>query len=400
MTPAWIETLFACRRRGQSAALVTVAAVRGSAPRESGARMIITANTCTGTIGGGNLEFRATAIARDCLAGALPSGSLLRFPLGAGVGQCCGGEVTLLFERIGTDSPDNAWIDRVALYCASQAPCVVVRRGVRAEGFEQADSAERADEFERAEAAGCVGGTSTIVVSADDRFGTFGQASPDEHVERLARELLSNRAGTYLVASTSRNAIRHDHAQYWLFDPVRPPDSTLMLFGAGHVGRALVQVLAHCPGSIVWVDSRPDAFPASIPPGVRVESGADPLAEVDAALPGSCYLVMTHSHALDEALAERILRRDDVAWFGLIGSVTKRRRFEQRLAARGIEPARLAAMVCPIGVSGIHGKEPALIAVSVAAQLLQAQAQALRSEGWPFGSSAQAAANQESASQG
>jgi xanthine dehydrogenase accessory factor len=91
---------------------------------------------------------------------------------------------------------------------------------------------------------------------------------------------------------------------------------------------------------------------------------------VACAPPGASYLVMTHSHALDQRLAEAILARLDVGWFGLIGSKTKRKQFEHRLRARGFEPARIEAMACPIGLPGITSKEPAVIAASVCAQLL------------------------------
>ena len=99
-----------------------------------------------------------------------------------------------------------------------------------------------------------------------------------------------------------------------------------------------------------------------------------PAAEVAAAGPGACFLVMTHSHALDQALAEAILRRGDFRYFGLIGSLAKRRRFEQRLGALGFSPDILARMTCPIGIEGVDGKAPAVIAVAVAAQLLSLQA--------------------------
>jgi xanthine dehydrogenase accessory factor len=100
-----------------------------------------------------------------------------------------------------------------------------------------------------------------------------------------------------------------------------------------------------------------------------------PEAVVDEAPAGASFLVMTHSHALDQTLSEAILRRDDVGggvgWFGLIGSKTKRMQFEHRLRDRGITPQQLTTMVCPVGVPGITGKAPAVIAASVCAQLLQ-----------------------------
>ncbi|MBK8738741.1 MAG: xanthine dehydrogenase accessory protein XdhC [Betaproteobacteria bacterium] len=155
------------------------------------------------------------------------------------------------------------------------------------------------------------------------------------------------------------------------FDPVLPADFHIVLFGAGHVGRALVPILGGIPCRVTWVDTRDDAFPVVVPDNVETVLTDAPAVEVAAAAPGSYFLVMTHSHALDEELSERILRRGDFAHFGLIGSGSKRRQFERRLAARGIPAERLAAMTCPIGVAGISGKEPGVIAVAVAAELLQ-----------------------------
>ena len=100
-----------------------------------------------------------------------------------------------------------------------------------------------------------------------------------------------------------------------------------------------------------------------------------------AAPAGAYFLVMTHSHALDQSLAEAILARGDFAYFGLIGSATKRRQFERRMAARGVSAERLAGMTCPIGIPGIKGKEPATIAVAVAAQLLEVRERAVAQQG-------------------
>ncbi len=149
------------------------------------------------------------------------------------------------------------------------------------------------------------------------------------------------------------------------------PDFQLVLFGAGHVGRAVVRTLADLPCATTWVDSREDEFPNDIPANEQRVCTDEPECEVDAAAAGSYFLVMTHSHALDQVLSERILKRDDFAYFGLIGSLSKRRQFERRLLDRGVSQAQLARMRCPIGVDGIAGKAPATIAIAVAAELLQ-----------------------------
>lgn len=145
----------------------------------------------------------------------------------------------------------------------------------------------------------------------------------------------------------------------------------VVLFGAGHVGHALVRLLGSLPCVVQWVDERDELFPDETPANVQVEATDTPAALVERAPPGAYFVVMTHNHALDFELTMRILRRRDFAWFGLIGSQTKRVKFERRLVARGIEPARLAQMVCPVGVPGIVDKAPASIAVALAAQLLQ-----------------------------
>ncbi|MEZ5649273.1 MAG: xanthine dehydrogenase accessory protein XdhC [Burkholderiaceae bacterium] len=141
----------------------------------------------------------------------------------------------------------------------------------------------------------------------------------------------------------------------------------LHLFGAGHVGRAVVQALATVPCVVEWIDERESVFPVALPEHTRVVFSDDPAAEVDHARPGDYYLVMTHSHARDLEIVGAILRRNDAGYLGLIGSRTKRARFEHRLRARGLDPQGLH---CPIGLPGATGKEPWRIALSVVADLV------------------------------
>ena len=164
--------------------------------------------------------------------------------------------------------------------------------------------------------------------------------------------------------------LAHDHPAAW---PETPPRFFLQLYGAGHVGRAVVHLLAGLPCRVQWVDERESEFPAGeLPPHIEKLCVEPVHAEVTAAPAGAFFLVLTHSHALDLALAEAILKRGDFAWFGLIGSKTKRARFEHRLLERGFSPVQLARMACPIGLPGLTGKEPEVLAVSVVAQMLLA----------------------------
>ncbi len=152
-----------------------------------------------------------------------------------------------------------------------------------------------------------------------------------------------------------------------------PPRFVLQLYGAGHVGRAIVHLLADIHCDVTWLDARDAEFPAAVPPHVAVRCVDEPQAEVDTAPAGCFYLVLTHSHDLDLRITEAILRRGDFGFLGLIGSASKRARFMHRFEARGIAPEVLNRLTCPIGLPGVHGKEPAVLAVSAVAQLLTLQ---------------------------
>lgn len=325
---------------GTPTVLVTVAIVEGSGPRETGAKMLVTADTQFDTIGGGHLEMRACEIAREMLAlpeaDALPR-RLERFALGPSLGQCCGGVVHLTFERIGDYARENF---------ASLRQCLQRR-----------EDSWRLIPLDDP--------TPTLVFDQSDCcLSDRNQSVPLEFNRERPCHVMRDKAG-----------------RRWLIDPCRAHRPHLVLFGAGHVGAAIIRALADLPCHVTWVDEREDMFPPSVPLNVQVEASDMPEYIADSAPAGSTFLVLTHNHALDQRLSEHILRRASDDWFGLIGSRTKRMQFEHRLAERGISRKRLDDMVCPIGMPGITNKAPAVIAASVAAQLLQVwEAQAKASE--------------------
>jgi xanthine dehydrogenase accessory factor len=157
---------------------------------------------------------------------------------------------------------------------------------------------------------------------------------------------------------------------------LQPHDAPVALFGGGHVGRALVRVLGTLPFAVTWIDSRDEIFPADVPDNVTCEHSDPVQAAVAQLVPGSRVLIMSFSHAEDldivAACLKRLRERDDLPYVGLIGSKTKWATFRHRLEERGFGAQELARVTCPIGVPGIAGKEPEVIAVAVAAQLLQA----------------------------
>lgn len=297
--------------------LVTVAVAEGSVPREPGTKMLVDAGQVSGTIGGGHLELRAIEIARTMIKDGRAR-HFERFALGPGLGQCCGGVVHALFERVDT---------RLAALLRERA-CEDSWRMVAIDGAPDA--------------------------ALFDGEGALIAGAP---APAFARE-----RGTHVMQDAA--------GRRWLADAVFAPRARLVLFGAGHVGAAIVRALADLPCTVSWVDERDDMFPVQVPANVTVEATDTPEAVVAAAPDGASYLVMTHSHALDQRLTEAIMARPGVGWFGLIGSHTKRKQFEHRLREKGVAPARIASMVCPIGLPGISNKAPAVIAASVCAQLL------------------------------
>ncbi|MEJ2128599.1 MAG: xanthine dehydrogenase accessory protein XdhC [Woeseiaceae bacterium] len=323
----WIDELSDLTAAGERAVLVTVAGIRGSAPREVGAKMIVTEEATIGTIGGGQLEYQCTRIAVEML-GDDETPSLRKFPLGSSMGQCCGGVVDILFEPIATQLP--SWLRDLRTLHGQREPAAIVTH-LRGE-------------------------TGKCIATATDVFGDTDNVSAE--IIRQAREGLE----------AGRTAHRIDD---WFFEDIVGTDLNIAVFGAGHVGSAVVQSLSALDCNVRWIDSRRSIFRGT-PANVRAIESADPALEVAAMPARSCYFVMTHSHAIDFEITDRILRRGDFVYCGLIGSMSKRRRFEKRFRAQGMQERDLERLVCPIGVDGITGKKPAEIAVAATAEVLQA----------------------------
>lgn len=250
----WHQAVAWLANNHQPYVLVTLLGVQGSTPRDNGTKMVIAdldaEQTVWGTIGGGRFEYKVTDIARRMLSEGKFSQHIEHVPLGANLGQCCGGRASVLLESF---------------------------------------------------------------------------------------------AGA---------------------------EMTIALFGAGHVGRALANILSELPCRLHWVDSRASEFPDVLASNT-VMHVVDDIKQVIEKLPAqSYYLVMTHEHALDFEVIEQALKRQDARYIGLIGSQTKWRRFERRFVDHGYHRDWSKSVNCPIGLSQVPGKRPMEVAVSIAAQLI------------------------------
>lgn len=158
-------------------------------------------------------------------------------------------------------------------------------------------------------------------------------------------------------------------------------DFHVVIFGAGHVGGACAAILSTLDATIDLVDSRKEFLGGRMPANVTAHELSDAASMVSAAPANSFYLVMTHDHGLDFEICSRILQREDFVYCGLIGSRSKRRRFEKRFRALGFTEAQIASLTCPIGIAEISGKKPAEIAIAVAAQLISLYEREFRATG-------------------
>ena len=247
----WFEAVQECEQQGIAYVLATVLGVAGSSPRDQGSKMVITQEQEVDTLGGGHLEFKVMEHARELIKKGEAGNQIKHYPLGATLGQCCGGSVTVLLESF-------------------------VMQGLN-----------------------------------------------------------------------------------------------ITVFGAGHVAKALMNILGAMPGQIRWEDNRIDMFPENVPGNVQIMYLESPLEIIETLPANSQVLILTHNHQLDFELAQAALVRDDLSVVGCIGSDTKAQRFQMRLKHRGMSAEMIENFICPVCNQDVPGKLPIEVAVSMAAQLIQ-----------------------------
>ncbi|CAN5447679.1 xanthine dehydrogenase accessory protein XdhC [soil metagenome] len=315
----WARQSLARLDLGEPAALVTILATEGSAPRDAGTKMVVWPGGQAGTIGGGNLEHQAADQARKMLDARQPF-AVQDYPLGPLLAQCCGGRVRLLIERVEAASID--WLTDAARRMDADQPFELrtrfspglLRKTVRPVVASQPDAAR---------------------VTLDGAAATSRGERPGEGHELIERT-----------------------------DAPRPP---VLLFGAGHVGQAVARALEPLPFRLSWFDTRPETAEF---PGVVVGTPAELAAAAMGAGRDSFILILTHDHDLDYALTSAALAGGSFGYLGLIGSDTKKARFLGRMRRDGFAEEAVQRVTCPIGLPILKNKAPEVIAVSVAADLL------------------------------
>jgi xanthine dehydrogenase accessory factor len=311
--------------RDQNLVRISVIAVDGSTPREVGAEMWVGRDDICGTIGGGTLEWSAIQTARRILRQSdVPCWyrRVESYALGPSLGQCCGGRTRLLIEHMraqewdfDTDHESGLMIIPIA---SGVPPIIIASR-------------------------------------QDARILALPLA-------RLVSDMMSG------LTPPKPQLLTTPNDGYWVV-PTFKPAPVIFLYGAGHVGRAVVQTASALNWDIHWADTDASRFPNEIPSGVTRIIATDLTRIAQAAPRQSYHVIMTYSHALDLELCDTLLSSRDHAYIGVIGSKTKRARFISHLSARGLGDIARSDLICPIGIDGIAGKAPAIIALSLVADL-------------------------------
>lgn len=294
----WINTILDKLKTNKAVVRVVITNSRGSAPRDAGAAMLVTATASHGSIGGGRLEYDAIHEARLMLgrAGEPWHRQWRDYALGPALGQCCGGQVRLLFEHY-TDA-ERTQLEKLA-----------------------------------------------------DAGRIFHPRSSGRPLQMMPADAADSDAAKGMTEAHQAGRV------------------AVFIYGAGHVGRALVPMLAAPHLECHWVDFAAERFPLQTDDIAERIIAAEPAIIASHAPPDAIHIVLTHSHALDQAICAAVLEKGCFGRLGLIGSATKAARFRHRLAAAGIEAELLERLVCPVGLAAVAGKHPWQVAVSIAAQI-------------------------------
>tara|TARA_Y100000589_G_scaffold56748_1_gene46982 strand:- start:4279 stop:4977 length:699 start_codon:yes stop_codon:yes gene_type:complete len=212
-----------------------------------------------------------------------------------------------------------------------------------------------------------------MIVSRHEQWGTIGGGNLEYEITSQARKLLTQSSSQSLLVDISLGASMGQccGGKVQVLMELVNPKPKIIVFGAGHVGKELIDIASQLPLIIDWVDERKDQFPDKEYTNVKIIVPQDCSQVLEDLEGNEPVVILTHNHALDLCLCEALMRQKHRAYIGLIGSKTKWRRFESQLLKRNFDSQLIAGIHCPVGVEGITSKNPRAIAIAILAQLLQ-----------------------------
>lgn len=346
---SWLKPVKTASALNNGFVLLTIISTKGSTPCSNGDKIVFSgAESVFGSIGGGNLEFKALSFAEELFSLNSNGTYLKKYPLGASLGQCCGGYVNVMFESFIQSDATNSWIKTVSNLLQDNEDFIV---------------------------ATIVDSNSEIEFSSKKFVYLDGNLSPNIDDKKIS-SLITKSAKDLLLLSDSPTIVQFENQSGALtevcFEKVLTSEvQPVVIFGAGHISRALMPILINLPIKIYWVDDRAEQFDKYQGDTSQIDIICDDFVQSIPDLPDSSYcLVITYSHQIDFEICEKMITQNNFSYLGMIGSEIKGKKFRDRFHQKNFSEEVINKFICPIGDKQKFLKSPAAIAVTIAMDLI------------------------------
>jgi xanthine dehydrogenase accessory factor len=349
----WMQSLESTHNQKLNYVVLSVVETKGSTPCRAGDKIIYTGQSpMFGSIGGGNLEYQALNHANHLLTQNTDNITIQKYPLGATLGQCCGGFVKIMFESFVNQRSDstsnNTWLEN-CLDLANKESDFILATIVYSE----------ADKYPM--------GTKVVLPTNQNNLNSKLENFPKEALDGTHQTLQSSKKVTMKECTlTDKQKIDVCYEQF-----SSSQLQSVAIFGAGHIARSLMPILTQLPIKVYWIDDRQSQFDEYLGDIGSIKQICDDFTLAINDLPKNTYcLVITYSHQIDFEICEKIIARNDFCYLGVIGSKIKGKRFRDRLRHKGWSDNLVSQLICPIGVKHAFLQSPISIAVSITSELL------------------------------
>ena len=346
---SWLKPVKTASALNNGFVLLTIISTKGSTPCSNGDKIVFSgAESVFGSIGGGNLEFKALSFAEELLSLNSNGTYLKKYPLGASLGQCCGGYVNVMFESFIEADATNSWIKIVSNLIQDNEDFIV---------------------------ATIVDSNSEIEFSSKKFVYLDGNLSPNIDDKKIS-SLITKSAKDLLLLSDSPTIVQFENQSGALtevcFEKLLTSEfQPVVVFGAGHISRALMPILINLPIKIYWVDDRAEQFDKYQGETSQINIICDDFVQSIPDLPNNSYcLVISYSHQIDFEICEKMIIQNNFSYLGMIGSEIKGKKFRERFQQKKYPEEVINKFICPIGDKQKFLKSPAAIAVTIAMDLI------------------------------
>ena len=346
---SWLKPVKTAITLNNGFVLLTIISTKGSTPCSNGDKIVFSGGESVfGSIGGGNLEFKALSFAEELLSLNSNGTYLKKYPLGASLGQCCGGYVNVMFESFIQSDATNSWIETVSNLLQDNEDFIV---------------------------ATIVDSNSEIEFSSKKFVYLDGNLSPNIDDKKIS-SLITKSAKDLLLLSDSPTIVQFENQSGALtevcFEKLLTSEfQPVVVFGAGHISRALMPILINLPIKIYWVDDRAEQFDKYQGETSQINIICDDFVQSIPDLPNNSYcLVISYSHQIDFEICEKMIIQNNFSYLGMIGSEIKGKKFRERFQQKKYPEEVINKFICPIGDKQKFLKSPAAIAVTIAMDLI------------------------------